>query len=160
MGSDPEKPTAARSTRVRRAIGVDLGAHRVGVAVADEIGAMAHARPYLDGRDVSKLLDGLRDLAKAEGIVTFVVGLPRSMDGSEGMAARKARRFATLLAKHTGARVEFWDERLSSVQATSKLREQGLDARQMKGRIDSAAAAILLQSWLDRTDRRASPSGS
>lgn len=149
MGSEPETPTAPRSDRIRRAIGVDLGARRVGIAVADEIGALAHARPYLDGRDVTQLLNALRELAKTEAIDTFVLGLPKSMNGSEGIAARKARRFATQLAKHTGARVEFLDERLSSVQATSRLREQGLDARQMKGRVDSAAAAILLQCWLD-----------
>jgi putative Holliday junction resolvase len=142
-------PPPARSNRIRRAIGVDLGARRVGIAVADELGAMAHARSHLDARDVTKLLNGLRDLAKAEAIDTFVVGLPKSMDGTEGIAARKARRFAAQLAKHTGARVEFQDERLSTVQATSRLREQGLDTRQMKDRIDSAAAAILLQCWLD-----------
>lgn len=149
MESEPETPTAARSDRIRRAIGVDLGARRVGIAVADEIGALAHARPYLDGRDVGQLLNALHELAKTEAIDTFVLGLPKSMNGSEGIAARKARRFAAQLAKHTGAKVEFLDERLSSVQATSRLREQGLDARQMKGRIDSAAAAILLQCWLD-----------
>jgi putative Holliday junction resolvase len=149
MGSDPEMLTKGRSDQVRRAIGVDLGARRVGIAVADELGALAHARPHLDGRDVAKLLDALRDLAQQETIGTFVIGLPRSLDGSEGMPARKARRFAALLAKHTGAQVELLDERLSSVQATSRLREQGLDSRQMKDRVDSAAAAILLQCWLD-----------
>jgi putative Holliday junction resolvase len=149
MGSEPETPTAAGTDRIRRAIGVDLGARRVGVAVADELGAMAHARPHLDGRDVTQLLTALRDLAQAERVDTFVLGLPKSMDGSEGIAARKARRFAAQLAKHTGAKVELLDERLSTVQATARLREQGVDSRQMKDRIDSASAAILLQAWLD-----------
>jgi len=110
---------------------------------------MAHARPYLDGRDARKLFDALRDLATLEAVNTFVIGLPRSMDGSEGMSARRVRRFAAQLATHTGADIEFVDERLSSVEATSRLREQGLDSRQMRGRVDSAAAAILLQCWLD-----------
>jgi putative Holliday junction resolvase len=149
MGSEPETPTVSGSDRIRRAIGVDLGGRRVGIAVADELGAMAHARPHLDARDLTKLLHELRELARAEAIDTFVIGLPKSMDGTEGIAARKARRFAAQLAKHTRAKVEFQDERLSTVQATSRLREQGLDARQMKDRIDSAAAAILLQCWLD-----------
>jgi putative Holliday junction resolvase len=132
-----------------RAIGVDFGLRRVGVAVADELGKLAHARPHLDGRDAPRLIAALCELAKTEAITTFVIGLPKSMDGSEGLAALRVRRFAAALAKRSGANIDFVDERLTSVEATRRLREQGLDARKMKGRIDGAAAAIVLQCWLD-----------
>lgn len=140
------------SAAARRAIGVDFGSRRVGIAVADELGKMAHARPYLDARDLPRLLKELGELAQNEGVGTFVLGLPRSMDGSEGIAARRVRHFATLLQKSSGAKVELVDERLTTLQATLRLREQGLDARKMRERIDSASAAILLQCWLDSPD--------
>jgi putative Holliday junction resolvase len=121
----------------------------VGIAVADELGKMAHARPFLQGGNLPRLLQELSKLARQESIDTFVIGLPISMDGSEGMAARRVRAFAQRLAQASGAKVDLLDERLSSVQAQQRLREQGLDARGMRGRVDSAAAAILLQCWLD-----------
>ena len=138
-----------------RAAGIDLGKVRVGVALADELGLMAHPRPYLDGRNPKQLLSRLRELAQSEQIGVFVVGLPRQLDGREGMAARRARRFADELARATGLPVELADERLTTVEAAGRLREQGLDSRAARTRVDSAAAAVLLQSWLDA--RRSEP---
>lgn len=132
-----------------RAAGIDLGRVRVGVALADELGLMAHPRPYLDGRNPKQLLIRLRELAQNEQIEVFVVGLPRHLDGREGLAARRARRFAEELARATGVPVELADEWLTTVEAAGRLREQGLDSRAARTRIDSAAAAVLLQSWLD-----------
>jgi putative Holliday junction resolvase len=71
------------------------------------------------------------------------------MDGSEGLSARRARKFAAEIAGALGFEVELVDERLSSVQAQARLRESGHDARDSRQRIDSAAAAVLLQTWLD-----------
>ena len=132
-----------------RAAAVDLGKVRVGLAVADELGLMAHPRPYLDGRDPRRVIGELTRLAEAEGIALFLVGLPRQLNGKEGLAAGRARRFAQALATRTRARVELVDEWLSTVEAQARLREQGLDGRDARQRVDSAAAAVLLQSWLD-----------
>jgi putative Holliday junction resolvase len=79
----------------------------------------------------------------------FVIGLPRQLNGKEGLAAGRARRFAEQLAKRTQARVELIDEWLSTVEAHARLREQGTSSREARERVDSAAAAVLLQSWLD-----------
>jgi putative Holliday junction resolvase len=136
-----------------RAAGIDLGRVRVGVAVADELGLMAHPRPYLDGKNPKRLLSRLRELAESEQIGVFVLGLPRHLDGREGTAARRARRFAEELSRATGLPVELQDERLTTVEAAGRLREQGLDSRAARARIDSAAAALLLQSWLDARRR-------
>ena len=132
-----------------RAAAVDLGKVRVGLAVADELGLMAHPRQYLDGRDQRRVVAQLARLAEAEGITVFVIGLPRQLNGKEGLAAGRARRFAEQLAKRTQARVELVDEWLSTVEAHARLREQGTNSREARERIDSAAAALLLQSWLD-----------
>jgi putative holliday junction resolvase len=132
-----------------RALGVDVGKVRVGVAVADELGLLAHPRAHVDGRDPRRAVDALAALASAEQIELFVVGLPRALSGEEGVAARRARRFAALLGARTGLPVELYDEWLSTREARGKLRETGIDDRKARERIDSAAAAVVLQSWLD-----------
>jgi putative holliday junction resolvase len=133
-----------------RAAAIDLGAVRVGLAVADDLGLLAHPRPFLDGRNAGQLLKRLQELQAAEQLEVFVLGLPRELNGREGPAAKRARAFAQKLEQATPARVELYDEWLSTREAAGRLRAQGLNAKQQKGRIDSAAAAILLQSWLDR----------
>jgi putative Holliday junction resolvase len=132
-----------------RAAAIDLGKVRVGLAVADELGMLAHPRPHLDGRNPRALLATLAVLADQEGIELFLVGLPRTLSGAEGPPARRARRFADDLAARTGRRVELIEEWLSTREARGRLREQGLNEREQRSRIDSAAAAVLLQSWLD-----------
>ncbi|HEY3497659.1 MAG TPA: Holliday junction resolvase RuvX [Polyangiaceae bacterium] len=132
-----------------RALGVDVGKVRVGVAVADELGLLAHPRPHVDGRDPRRAVEALAALASAERIELFVVGLPRSLNGEEGVSARRARRFAALLGTRTGLPVELHDEWLSTREARSRLRDGGLDDRKARERIDSAAAAVVLQAWLD-----------
>ena len=94
-------------------------------------------------------MDALAALAAAEHIELFVVGLPRSLRGEEGPAARRARRFAQKLRERTGLPIELYDEWLSTREAKGRLREQGIDERAARERIDSAAAAVVLQSWLD-----------
>jgi putative Holliday junction resolvase len=138
-----------------RACAIDLGKVRVGLAVADELGLMAHPRPFLDGRNRRALLESLADLADVEGISLFLVGLPRTLEGREGPPAKRARRFASDLGVRTGRPVELVDERLTTREARSRLRSQGLDERRLRGRVDSAAAAVLLQAWLDRKPERA-----
>jgi putative pre-16S rRNA nuclease len=149
------KPRAVVARRkAMRAAAIDLGKVRVGLAVADELGVMAHPRPYLDGRNVRRLLEALQAVAAEEDIGLFLVGLPRELKGAEGPPARRARKFAAELAARTGRRVELVDEWLSTREARGRLREQGLDERQLRGRVDSAAAAVLLQSWLDGQARQ------
>jgi putative Holliday junction resolvase len=132
-----------------RAAAVDLGTVRVGLAVADELGLLAHPRPYLAGTNPRAVLEALADLAEREGITLFLVGLPMKLDGALGPGARRARRFAEQLRERTRLPVELVDERLSTRQARARLLEQGISERQTRERIDSAAAAVLLQSWLD-----------
>lgn len=132
-----------------RVAAVDLGKARVGVAVSDELGLLAHPRAALDGASLKALLKGLAELAQAEGIKRFLVGLPLDMRGTEGVSAKRAVRFCQKLADTTGCEVELVDERLTTVEATRRLREQGKKGCAVQDSVDSASAAIVLQQWLD-----------
>lgn len=132
-----------------RAAAIDLGKTRVGLAISDELGLMAHPRPHLSGKDPGRLVDALARFAETEQVSIFLVGLPVTLRGTEGPPAARARRFADRLARRTGRAVELVDERLSTLQAQRRLSEQGLSHRESRSRIDSAAAAVLLQAWLD-----------
>lgn len=144
--TESEPPESDECVRVA---GIDYGMARIGVAVADELGILAHPRPFVAARPPARALGELGRLARAESLSLFVLGLPRNMDGSEGQSARRVRKFAESLRVATGIRVEFVDERLSTVQAQARLHEAGRNERSSKTRIDSASAAILLQTWLD-----------
>lgn len=127
---------------------IDLGKARVGLAVTDELGLLAHPRPALDGRNHKALLASLAAFAREEGVARFLVGLPLEMTGVEGPAARRAREFAVALADASGVTVELWDERLTTVEASRRLRAGGVRGRAQKARIDGAAAAVILEAWL------------
>jgi putative holliday junction resolvase len=128
---------------------IDLGKARVGLAITDDLGLMAHARPSLDGKSKKPLLAALAALAREEKVQRFLVGLPLEMSGREGAAAQRALAFAQELADATGVEVEMIDERLSTVEARRRLHDGGVKAREQKSRIDGAAAAVILQGWLD-----------
>jgi putative Holliday junction resolvase len=90
-------------------------------------------------------------VARAYEISRAVLGLPFNMDGSEGASARLARSFAPLLEAALGVPVELFDERLSTFEAESRLRERGVSAKDRREMIDAEAAAVILQGWLDRS---------
>jgi putative Holliday junction resolvase len=132
----------------RRVLGIDPGEARVGVAVSDDLGMLAHP---LETIDVSKLdpCDRIAALAAEKGACAVIVGVPRNMDGSFGPAAQKARALIEKLRLCVECNVIPWDERLTTVSAQRALREAGRKAKNQRSVIDQAAAQILLQSWID-----------
>ena len=136
-----------------RTCALDLGGVRVGVAIDDELGMMAHPRGVLGGKDKKRLLASLVDLVRDERIARFVVGLPLDMKGGEGDPARRARELAQQIADATGCDVELWDERLSTVQARRALTASEVHGTKAKARIDEASACMILQAWLDQDPR-------
>jgi putative Holliday junction resolvase len=139
--------TALHSKRLTCAL--DLGDVRIGVAIADELGLLAHPRGTLSARDVGALLETLNAFADENRIGRFLVGLPLDMTGGEGIAARKARAMAQRIADATGRPVELWDERLTTVQAKRVLAASDVRGKKARDHIDEAAACAILQSWLD-----------
>lgn len=133
-----------------RALGIDLGSKRIGVALSDSAGTMA--TPYeVIARSGSRARDHARILALAEdaGAVCLVVGLPLSLDGTTGPAAQAALDEAEELRAATGLPVEMWDERLTTVTADRELMAQSMKASDRRRVVDKVAASIMLQAWLD-----------
>jgi putative Holliday junction resolvase len=143
----------ARTRRPCRTCALDPGKARIGVAVDDELGILAHPRGTLDPRD-PRLDHALRELAGGEDIGRFVVGLPLEMRGGEGQAAREARALAQRVANATGCPVELWDERLTTVQAARGLSAANVRGKRARAHIDEAAACAILQSWMDARRNR------
>lgn len=132
-----------------RVAALDLGKVRVGLAIGDELGVLAHPRPALDAQNRKVLLEKIAAFAAEEQLDRLLVGLPLDANGEEGPAAQKCIAFAEQVAAATGKPVELWDERFTTVEANRRLRAGGRDARSSRGRVDSAAACIMLQAWLD-----------
>ena len=144
--------------RSGRVCALDPGRARIGVAIDDELGLLAHPRGTLDPRDPKALVAALRSLVEEQDVTRFVVGLPLRLQGGEGASARDARRLAQLVADATGRAVELWDERFSTVQAQRALSASEVRGKKARARIDEAAACAILQSWLDaRRARRNEP---
>lgn len=140
----------------RGALGIDVGAVRVGLAAADETGTIASPVATLPRRARGAWQRIEREIRERHAS-TLVVGLPLLLDGSEGEAARDARAFAAELGSRTDLAVEMWDERFTTAQAERSLIAGGMRRRRRRERVDAVAAALLLQSWLDREARRGSP---
>jgi putative Holliday junction resolvase len=133
-----------------RVLGLDLGSKRIGVAVSDRSGTIASPLVVLE-RGRSRAVDHTRiaELVRAEEAERVVVGLPVSLSGADGPAARAARKEAAALATVVGVPVETHDERLTTVTAERRLAERGVRGQRRRAVVDKAAAAVILQSWLD-----------
>ena len=132
-----------------KALGIDLGAARIGLAIADDLGLLAHPLETVAVKDAPNPLGHVADVVAREKITTVVLGLPRNMDGSYGAAAEKTRAFAEKLRARIACPVVFWDERLTSVAAQRALHEAGRNVKESRAVIDQVAAQLILQGWLD-----------
>lgn len=133
-----------------RALGIDLGSKRIGLATCDAGGILASPHSVLiRTRDQARLHRDLAALVAEEEVEIVVVGLPLSLDGSDGPAAVAARAEAARLAAVLPVPVVLHDERLTTVEAHRLLAEGGVGGRERRRVVDRAAAAVLLQAWLD-----------
>lgn len=125
----------------------------MGVAVSDETGTLASPLPTLRRRRGKRPpLSALQELGERYEVEAVIFGLPLELDGSESEWTREVQRVAQELGKRLGVPVHFVDERLTSVAAERAVRSSGLPKgrREEKERVDAAAAALILQTWLDR----------
>ncbi len=140
-----------------RVMALDLGSKRIGIAVSDRSGTIASPLTVLQrsGR-IALDHERIKALIAEEDVVLLVVGLPLSMNGSVGTAAKAAIAECSQLATVVGVPVETLDERMTTVTADRMLIESGLRAPARRKVIDKVAAAVILQTWLDRhnDDRR------
>ena len=148
-----------------RIIGLDVGERRIGVAVSDPSGTLA--RPVttlrtsgLDGDALQVSLAEVTRLTADDPLDAIVVGLPRRLDGSPNAMTPRVERFAVRLRDRAGVAVILQDERLTSVEAESRLAERETGWRTRKQQLDAAAAAIILQDYLDAQARPGDPSAA
>jgi len=142
-----------------RALGIDFGERRIGLAISDPAGRLAVPLETIERGTDRKAIARIAEIAGREGVGRLVVGEPVGLDGERGPAALRARAFAARLEARTGLPLEMVGEALTSVEARERLAASGAreaDLRRDPGRIDAVAAQILLQEALDRAlDRRA-----
>jgi putative Holliday junction resolvase len=130
--------------------GLDLGTRTIGVAISDRGLSLATPRPVIRRTKFTADANALLAFLARENAGAIILGLPLNMDGTEGPRAQATRAFARNLANRTELPIAFWDERLSTVAAERSLIEQDVSRAKRADRIDSAAAAFILQGALDR----------
>ncbi|HET6408599.1 MAG TPA: Holliday junction resolvase RuvX [Chthoniobacteraceae bacterium] len=131
-----------------RAIGIDHGDARIGVAISDELGMLAHPMETIHLQKGDPL-PRIKEIVDSKKIGMIVLGLPRNMDGTYGPAAEKVRAFAELLKAAVPCPVKLWDERMTTKAAQRGLHAAGRNTKQSREVIDQAAAQLILQGWLD-----------
>lgn len=132
-----------------RILALDHGTVRIGVALSDDLKMMASPRPFFAAEPFSELAEKLKALVREEEVELVLVGLPRNMDGSYGEAAARVRSFIAALKDVLLVPIRTWDERLTTVAAMRQLKSGGTNAKAQRTKVDSASAAVLLQSYLD-----------
>jgi putative holliday junction resolvase len=135
-------------------LGVDPGERRIGLASADPETRIATPLVSVDARNMEQAVARIVGEMRRLEVTQVVVGLPLRLDGSEGEAARRARRLAERLRVAGGVDAVLWDERLTSRAAGRVLREAGVRGAKQRKAVDPIAAALILQSYLDAEDAR------
>ena len=134
-----------------RILGVDYGTRRIGLALSDPTGTLASPLPFLENNGNEKVAAQLKELVRIQEIDTVVVGLPRNMDGTYGPSAQRVREFITQIQPQIPAKIIPQDERLTTSQASKDLAQMGLNQKDLRKKVDSSSAALILQQFLDRS---------
>ena len=140
---------------MQRALGLDVGDRRIGVALSDPIGVTAQPLTVLERQGGAKDVDAVCALAQEHGVGVIVVGLPLTLRGERGPQAQKVVSFADALRQRMAMPVRLIDERLTTVQGERALLEGGVRRQRRKQVIDRVAAQLILQSFLDVQANRA-----
>ena len=137
------------SEKKGKILGVDYGDVRTGLAVSDALGFLASGIGTVRPGGMRNTAAVVAEEAKKQGAVLIVIGLPKNMDGSEGFRAEAVRAFAALLGEYTDIPYEFYDERLSTVEAHRFLSLTDTKGKKRKEVVDTLSAQIILQNYLD-----------
>ena len=133
-----------------RIMGLDVGDKTIGVAVSDLMGLTAQGVKTVKRVGKKKDIEALKEIIKERQVNKIVSGLPKNMNGTLGPQGEKVIKFCELLEQETGIKIEYWDERLSTVAAERTLIQGNVRRENRKCVIDMVAAVIILQGYLDR----------
>lgn len=132
-----------------RALALDIGEKRIGIAVSDASGSIAMPVCVLSAHEVFANAPSFRRVLEDYEPDVLVCGRPKTLRGEDGPQAARVMQQARMIAKRCGIPLEFSDERLSSAEAKRILHEEGLSEKKMRGKVDMVAASLFLQTWLD-----------
>ncbi len=136
----------------KRIMGLDYGDKTVGVAISDPLGITAQGKEIIRRDRPDKLrrtCARIEELIQEYGVEKIVLGLPKNMDGSEGIRVEKTKAFQDMIERRTGLEVVLWDERLTTVAADRYMDEAGIKGDKRKAIVDEIAAVFILQGYLD-----------
>jgi putative Holliday junction resolvase len=139
-----------------RVLALDLGKKRIGLALSDELGVTAQGLETLQRTNIREDLARISQLVSERNVALILIGNPLHMSGREGRQVEYARDFGERLKAASGVPVEFWDERLTTVEAQRVLRQSGISIEKRAKAVDRLAAVILLESYLDSRNHDAS----
>lgn len=131
-------------------LGLDIGEKRIGIASGNTASGVAAPVKVMPAPEVLDNARSWRMLLEDYEPELLVCGCPKSLSGAQGRQAQRVRAAAQKIAAAAGLPLEFVDERLSSAEAKRYLREMGLSEREMRGKVDSVAASVFLQTWLEQ----------
>ena len=131
-----------------RIMAIDYGDQRIGLAVSDLLGMLCGEAWTMNEWDMERASKRIAEEAAAREVGTLVLGLPKNMDGSEGVRAEKSREFKAMLERDSGLPVVLWDERRSSIEAHAILHAVGKKEKQHRKTVDAVAASLILEGYL------------
>lgn len=137
-----------------RILGLDMGQKTIGVAVSDPLGYTAQGITTIRRTSKKEDIKEVLKYCSEYSVTTIVIGMPKNMDGSIGFAGEKIMEFSELLKEETSIKIEFWDERLTTVAAHRAMLEADLSRGKRKKIVDKVAATYILQGYLDRLSLR------
>ncbi len=134
---------------MHRIMGIDYGDARTGVALSDLLCTLVGSTAVVPSRNTEKAIADIVRMAKENEVGQIVVGLPRNMDGTEGVRAELCREFAEKLRVATGLPVTMWDERRTTVEAHNILSQHNYHGQKRKNTVDAVAASLILEGYLN-----------
>ena len=136
-----------------RILSIDYGDSRVGIAVSDPLGITAQGVETIQNTGARKLFARISELLEQYKPETVVVGMPKNMNGTMGERAQKTNEFVERLGEKYNGRIELWDERLTTVGAIKTLNETNTRGKKRIESVDTVAAVLILQGYLDKISR-------
>ena len=137
-----------------KCLGMDLGTKTLGLAISDKKGIIASPYKLIRFKDIEDAVKEVLDIIEKEKIEVLVLGLPKNMNNTLGFASERSLNFKKLLEEKTNLKIELIDERLSTVEAERVLIEENMSRKKRKDYIDCAAAAIILDTYLRREEKK------
>lgn len=133
---------------MKKIMAIDYGDARTGIALSDLLCSIVGSTAVIHSRNAQKTIEQIQKITNDNSVGEIVVGLPKNMDGSEGLRAQLCREFAAMVEEATGLPVKLWDERRTTVEAHQILNDHNYHGKKRKNTVDAVAASLILEGYL------------